>query len=217
MVVAKSESWRTHRIKQLLSNLNHDETKQLLSRLNLEKGIGLNNHCRIWILMRGILKTWNTFEAKVIGLNGHCRIWILRKVFWKSWYTFEAKEIGLNGCCQIWIPREVFWKLWYFEIKIDRSKWLLWNLNPKRVILKTLIFWENMTSWYEHAWCVLGIRVRHTYLFICIAICFWLINQIWICFFRLCLCGRDLTWTMGRLLSLFHPKRTHPIVMMTLF
>ena len=102
--------------------------------------IGLNNHCRIWILMRGILKTWNTFEAKEIGLNGHFRIWILKEVFWKSWYTFEAKEIGLNGHCQIWILGEVFWKLWYFEIKIDRIKWLLPNLNPKRGILKTLIF-----------------------------------------------------------------------------
>ena len=176
MVAAKSESRRRHRIKRSLSNLNHNGTKRSLSSLNLEEGIGLNGRYWIWILMRGILKTWNTFEAKEIGLNGHCRIWILREVFWKSWYTFEAKEIGLNGHCQIWIPGEVFWKLWYFEIKIDRIKWLLPNLNPKRGILKTLIFWENMTSWYEHAWCVLGIRVRHTYLFICIAICFWLIN-----------------------------------------
>ena len=140
MLAAKSESRKRHRIKQSLPNLNHYETKRSLSSLNLEEGIGLNGRCRIWILMRGILKTWNTFEAKKIGLNGHCQIWILREVFWKSWYTFEAKEIGLNGRYQIKIPREVFCKLWHFEIKIDRIKWLLPNLNPKRGILKNLIF-----------------------------------------------------------------------------
>ena len=36
------------------------------------------------------------------------------------------------------------------------------NLNPKKGILKTLIFWKNMTFWYDHAWYMLGCRVRHT-------------------------------------------------------
>ena len=97
-----------------------------------------------------------------------------REVFWKPW-NFEVKRNRIKWTWLNWILRErCFENSWHFEVKRNRIKrtWLNWILR-ERYFENYWHFLENMIFWYGNAWHVLGSRVRPTYVFACIAKCFW--------------------------------------------
>ena len=128
-------------IKRSLSNLNPDKTKQLLSNLNLEEGIGLNDRCWIWMLMRlnGCAKSESQRRHRIKwslpNLNPNETKWSLSNL------NLE-KGIWLNGHCKIWIPMRLMvivesksrrrhrikWSL--LSLNFDETKLFLLNMNP---------------------------------------------------------------------------------------